>query len=251
MLSTCPKETKNQTLKNLCEDTDNTTSLDQVVPVSNTFINYRNKYCAFCNGVNWSEQTTWNAELYCDVQITENRQNLISTVIRRKCNIFYLPKLNTPIHACRQNIRFDKSSGCVKQVRGPTSTAKEGMIPRLPSCDLPPHPFSSTSVCLYCNTTEEYIDEEGEICMLPMYLGEGAMGDNITPSFFAILDIEAVDQDSVEERQRSCDPLTQFDDEVNVGTNSYSTPHIHTYIHTYIQTYIDVPRRTSDGKRTD
>ena len=208
MISKCNQMSANETIKESCENTNMNTNLELVVPVSDSVSNYRNKFCAYCNGVNASQIINWRVELYCDADLLTSRHNIISTIKRRKCNLFFAEEENIPVQLCQKTTRVQKSSGCVTTVQGPKLSGLGGS-----RCGFVKHPLKSTSVCHFCNTIG-HLEQVNEICIV-------AKGDVVIltqPPYFAILDLGAINKRRLDKSQEGCDPSTQFDDEIYVST---------------------------------
>ena len=205
MISRCSAEWVNETIKESCENKNLRNSLDLVVPVSDSLVNYRNKFCAFCNGVTTSQILTWEVEFYCDVDLSSRRKNIISAIKIYKCNLFFMPKFNMSVQLCRKRTTVQNSMGCVTTARGPIKQ----------SCAVFKHPSTLTSICHYCNTTE-HLKEVDEICHLDSYFDlDGRYLGGAAPPFFGILDLSALK--TVAQTRRSCDPSTEFNDKIFVS----------------------------------
>ena len=204
MVSLCTQTWVNETIKEFCENRNLRHNLELVVPVSDSRVNYRNKFCAYCNGVTASHIFNWEVEFYCHIDLSYRRKNFISAVKKHKCNLFFMPKGNMVIESCRKRTIIQKSTGCIKTVRGPIRQ----------SCGVFKAPFMLTSVCHYCNTTD-HLKKVDEICYLDSYFFGREDRFAVTPPFLGILDLSALETRT--QTQQSCDPLTEFDDKIAVS----------------------------------
>ena len=103
LVSQCDPEYDDQTVIALCEGGVNDPDLDSAVPVSDPVTNkhYKNKYCAYCNGVlETSYLRRWQVLVYVNQYISKSTKNIISTIIETRGNIFFLPPEFVKVRRC-------------------------------------------------------------------------------------------------------------------------------------------------------
>ena len=165
MISDCPTTYSNQTIKQLCESPEIYDAFENIVPVSDSVVHYRNKFCAYCNS-GWNESLQliyWFAELYCDADLSST--NVLAVIVRRLCNLFYRPPHNIPVEeclvdqerfkSCRITLEISHNSNITLHNRYPDKAAIDRKM-----CDLDPNP--KHHLCYDCdeayqwNTTEKF-----------------------------------------------------------------------------------------------
>ena len=103
LVSQCDPEYDDQSVIALCEGSANEPDLDSAVPVSDPVTNkhYKNKYCAYCNGVlETSYLKRWQLLVYANQYISKSTKNIISTIIETRGNIFFLPPEFVKVRRC-------------------------------------------------------------------------------------------------------------------------------------------------------
>ena len=207
MMTKCNQKSSNETLKELCENDNTRDTLESITPVSVSSTTYKNKFCAYCNNVGMDAYLqNWKLELYCDADLSRSTSSLVATVIRRKCNFFYIPPENAHIQKC---LLKEKSQVCAVTVFGPLLDAATVES----TCSAPymayQHPTNTTTICNSCykNETVEY---EISVCGLR---SADPITEEISPPFSAILDLDALPKIPQVKRSDNCDPVTQFFDD--------------------------------------
>ena len=127
MHATCPSSA-NSSLVNMCTrqyTKDTVASLEDMIPVmvSGQVISYRNKYCAFCNGVSSDEISFWDINLSClNISIKEitklvpTEKLLINFVLSADtCDLSFEPRDPDQSQSCPSAISRCNESGLLKK----------------------------------------------------------------------------------------------------------------------------------------
>ena len=107
-MTKCEPDYNDGAIVALCEDTP--TRTDTVVPVTEPFsnIHYKNRYCAYCSGV---EETTplitWKVVLYSRHYFSLKTENMLSHVRQTRGNMFFIPPDYLNVHYCEPNYTID------------------------------------------------------------------------------------------------------------------------------------------------
>ena len=86
-----------------CEGDIKEPRLDSVVPVTEPVSNthYKNKYCAYCNGViKTAYLISWQFLIYSNQYISKSTKDIISTVIETRGNMFFFPPAFVKVRHC-------------------------------------------------------------------------------------------------------------------------------------------------------
>lgn len=208
MVTKCPEDWQNNTIKELCENPGKYGTFDTMVPVNIFYPNthYRNKYCALCNSVDSSlPLRSWLLEINCERVLKMPDKNLLSSLADRQCNIVYKPPDKIPVENC---IKIPYTiSRC--NVTGKWKYYNE-LIER--GCLSFIDPFNLTYMnyfCYLCNTAEP---ANPLICTLPQV-------DNIedvAPPCSAIMSLDVINS-MIQDTSLDCNINTQFEDNKLVG----------------------------------
>ena len=210
MVTRCSSNVVNTTLLDLCENSEVHNTVVSFLPVSDSVLTYRNRYCAYCNGMTDDNLTDWTLELYCDIDLSFTRP-ILDVVRRRKCNIFYYPPEFISANQCYLLTRNDTNPGCITTLHA-TYIQDNDTYDRL--C-LPGQERSFDVIsqhqymCFSCEMGYEISDFKSE-CYLP---GNRVTKD-LSPPFTAILDPSVLQSmaDDANTDHVKCDPATQFED---------------------------------------
>ena len=110
-VTACDRENTNDNDRHLCEtpgsDLDD---LEAIVPVTEPVsdILYRNRYCAYCNNVNKSDQLIdWKLKINSNQHITFPRRDLLEELRKTRGNIMYIhPTSYIDGQECQINLRY-------------------------------------------------------------------------------------------------------------------------------------------------
>ena len=91
MISRCHPNFIRYGTEEFCENPGFHDSIYSVLPVRKGSVDYRNIFCAHCNGVDLLLLNNWRMEIHCDDAITVTDFNFFNTIRNKKCNIFYKP----------------------------------------------------------------------------------------------------------------------------------------------------------------
>ena len=103
VVSQCATEYDNLDTVAMCEGDIKEPDIDSVVPVTEPVTNthYKNKYCAYCNGV---VKTTylkgWQLLIYSNQYISKSTKNIISVILETRGNIFFIPPEFVTVRRC-------------------------------------------------------------------------------------------------------------------------------------------------------
>ena len=200
MVTKCIMNMENETVRDLCENPNDPDTVATVVPVSDSVFNYRNRFCAYCNGV--TTFIEWAAKLYCDANITSSN-NLVSLVRRRKCNIFFIPPTNHTVIPCfqlREQIPGCNLTGRLTPGSLPVSFACGASIEGMQDVI-----YSNTFLCYICEVNQSITLEVYPFCYMDI-----AVPMQVEAPFVTNLPLEELF--NTDDNADNCDPLTQFDD---------------------------------------
>ena len=177
-------------------------SFDTFVPVSYFNVTYRNKYCAYCNGVRLTKELkAWNIQINCDSSISITDDNFYSTMEQKNCSIYFLKPDNELIQLCFAEYQYSISS-CNETGLWPSYDEFTDL-----GCRSFIDPFNRTYqnyFCYLCNTDKPTPSEKW-FCKhsVPPIL-------DVTPPFIAIINLDAIKSD--ENDAMDCNIINQFQD---------------------------------------
>ena len=212
MVTRCLSNVDNTTLQDLCENAEVYNTVESLLPVTDTLLNYRNRYCAYCNWITDDVLTDWTLELYCDVDLSFTKQ-IVDAVKRRMCNVFFNPPENIAVSECYIDTRNDTNPGCITTVQG-TFISDNDTYDRLcfPGQDRSFDVISQHQyMCFSCEADHGPLIGEFDVgCVLRNF----DIIDDLSPPFTAILDPNVLHSmtDDANTDQVTCDPATQFED---------------------------------------
>ena len=111
LMSQCDPEYDDEAIIALCEGDINELDIDSAVPVSDPLTNkhYMNKYCAYCNGVvETSYLKRWQLLIYSNQYISKTINNIMSTIIETRGNIFFHPPEFVKVRRCFSSYTIGK-----------------------------------------------------------------------------------------------------------------------------------------------
>ena len=212
MISQCRIEERNDTLKQLCESPGIWGNFESVMPISDSVINYRNKFCAYCNGIDESTPLiSWYIELYCDADLSSAKY-ILSDIIRRKCNLFFRPPENIPVEECAKLSRMvtDEITNKTCKLTFQKSFNSIQFFDR-ETCERDPEP--KHYLCFACDEGHPW-NKTGNMC----FSDKGSIVPPVSPPFSAILDIDAISLAEIHKNPNEfCDTALQFYDNKLVG----------------------------------
>ena len=207
MVAKCAEENLDDPNKRYCENPGVDGDIESIVPVTDfdREIHYRNMYCAFCNGqYDTLDFGKWKLEIHCHEVIPLTVVNLLATLKDKKCNIiFRLP----------DNLWFQNE--CTSWPPYTISRCNEtGLWPVYDeitesACDAFVDPFNFTYknyFCYLCNMPDQDFLEDWR-CRKEF----GQIND-VSPPFFAILDLEVFKKISEKAPELNCDTEVTFED---------------------------------------
>ena len=208
MIAQCSPSWNNNTIRNRCEFQDEHDDIELLIPVTHLDYQYRNKYCATCNGVDNDSYRPWITEIYCDADLS-SAINILSSVKRRKCNIFFRPHNDSLVSSC-VNTYYDTSSDCrLSASLSKTWESRDAICEKEGNSS--EHNHETEYFCYTCRSTSELLLNQ-KFCTV-------SLNDvtEIFPIFTAILDIDAVQKTMPQENKNTCDQGTQVFDAVMVS----------------------------------
>ena len=94
MITKC-ESTANDEERELCENPASSDTIDSLFPVYYFGKNYRNKFCANCNGISDDPYlTNWRLEIFCYEPLLIQAENLKEIIKENRCNIFFRTPVN-------------------------------------------------------------------------------------------------------------------------------------------------------------
>lgn len=212
MISQCHTEERNDTLIQLCESPGIWDNFESVVPVSDSVINYRNKFCAYCNGIDESTPLiSWYTELYCDADLSTAKY-ILSDIIRRKCNLFFRPPENVPVEECTNLLHMVTDGITNKTCHLSFQKSFNRTVPiDKKTCERDPDP--KHFLCFVCDEGHPW-NRTGTLCFSYMH----DIYPPVSPPFSAILDIVAISSAQPSKNPHEfCDTTLQVYDNKLVG----------------------------------
>ena len=94
MISKCPPDTDNLSIKHYCENPGSDGTFESVVPVAfyPEFKTFRNRYCAYCNNIDMSVLIeSWSVEISCDHSLSLMTSDLFTAAMEKKCRFTFIP----------------------------------------------------------------------------------------------------------------------------------------------------------------
>lgn len=183
-----------------CENLGFHDSVESQLPVRNGSVDYRNIFCAHCNGVDLHLLNNWRMEIHCHDVITVTDFNFLNIIRNKKCNIFYKPPsrwfqtfvpCSIPqykISQCNETGLWSAYNDTIKQ-----------------ACDSFVDPFNSTYrnyFCYLCNS-REVIPRESWNCPVPLQNDK-----TLRPVYTMTPDISLLTKQR--NKDTDCDLKTQF-----------------------------------------
>ena len=185
MITKCDSRHTNTDYKTLCEHPGTDDNLDTVIPVSDTLSDrhFRNIFCAYCNGIEDDTRLlTWEFKVASDMFIAVPVKNILAKIKESKGNIFFVQPKHT------------NTMTCIFHSYTVSSCNETGLWPEYDeyiaeACSSFVDPFNATYknyFCYLCNIKER-VPEENWTC-----IGDGSPIKDVSPRFFALLDIATV-----------------------------------------------------------
>ena len=224
LVTKCSNHTLPESEIALCENPEHAGTIDGIVPVSDPWSSshYRNKYCAFCNGVDKSATLIkWKLQIYIQQYLAFPNDNLLAALREQNGNIIFIPPSYLVTEKCFWPPYY--ISACNITGLWPVYDEKIEL-----ACHAFIDPFNQTFqnyFCYLCNTAnyqeQEWLFEEQEwlsdnwTCVpFELHFKE------ISPPFFALLDVSVVNGDE-DENTLVCDS-DQFMDDKHVSIVGFS-----------------------------
>ena len=203
MVTKCSSEVNTKPVNNeRCATVGPPGPFDTFIPVSYSNVTYRNKYCAYCNGVGPTEEVkAWKTEILCDSSISITDDNFVATMEQKNCSIYFIKPDDESIQECFAEYQYSISS-CNKTGLWPSYDEFTDL-----ACRSFIDPFNWTYqnyFCYLCNT-DQPMPSEKWICKVYVPLLH-----DVTPPFSAIINLEAIKSD--ENDALDCNIIAQFQD---------------------------------------
>ena len=219
MVTKCDSDTRNDTLKEFCENPGVDRTFETLIPVSVGTVTYRNRFCALCymfdDDINLY---SWSVEFHCGTILQLPDKNLLRTVKEKQCNLNFIKPDGILVDECQivpYTISECNVTGHWQQY--------DPMIEAGCHSFVDPFNLSFANVfCYLCNT-----DESGQSALS---ICNSIAHDNwadVSPPFSAILDHDVI-KSMTEEETLFCNKYTQFKDEKMV--RNYNILHLNTSI---------------------
>ena len=188
LVTKCSKQTLTESEIALCENPEHAGTIDGIVPVSDPWSasHYRNKYCAFCNGVGKNAPLIkWKLQIYNDHYLAIPNENLLAAIQEEKGNIIFIPPSYLVIERCSMPPYY--ISECNITGRWLAYDEKIEL-----ACHAFIDPFNQTYqnyFCYLCNTADyEELELSSNLTCHPF----APHFTGFSPPFFALLDISVV-----------------------------------------------------------
>ena len=233
MVTKCAEDTVDDSNKKFCENPGIDGNIESIVPVTDLGqgVHYRNIFCAFCSGQYDSRDfEVWKLELHCHDIISINDAHLLAKIEEKKCNIIYDLPSGVNFHKCLYWPPYTISK-CNQTGQWPSYD------PIIDSaCEAFKDPFNLTYknyFCYLCNTATQPISE--------LWQCEKEFGEihDVTPAFFAILDVDALRKITDDVPDLSCEPKVQFED-FKMVRYIYLSIYLSTYLSIYLSVCLSV-----------
>lgn len=196
LVSKCLPEAKETWNAYLCENPGTNDFLQSIVPVTElaTGTNYRNKFCAFCNGATTlTGLVSWQLEIYNKIIFSITDENLLPQMRANLGNIFYRPPSYINVDDCRFSNMYTVSKCNVTGLWAVYDKFVEI------ACNAFSDPFNKTFqnyFCYVCNSPPLPADHNITAWECTADL-ENIIKD-VSPPFFAILDVSDVEGETKE-----------------------------------------------------
>ena len=192
-----------------CTTVDTNDFLNSVTPVTVQNLTFKNKFCAYCNGVSESEQMTyWDMEIGCDSSISPTDDDIYDQLVGRNCTLnFKTPDevFAIPCSEQRYSISVCNTTGRWPMYNHAVELACQSFVA----------PFNRTYqnyFCYVCNTDQPQAPEDWHC---PALRGDD---NKFLPPFIALINIDAV-QHWRKDNQLECNIVNQFQDKKKVCVN--------------------------------
>ena len=216
MMTKCPAQVKPNTVNfERCSAIGPGSPFDSFVPVTYSSVTYRNKYCAYCNGVSQTaEMKDWHIQIYCDDSISLTDDKFVAKMEENNCSIYFLQPDKIETQNCDREYQYEIST-CNETGLWPYYDKSTDL-----ACQSFIDPFNLTYknyFCYLCNT-DQLIPEENRTCRAYT----SAATEDIMPPFSAIINLKAI-QPSTEKDLMNCNVIYQLQDKKMVRLYIQST----------------------------
>ena len=205
MITKCPIQGKKKTINfDRCSAIGPGSPFDSFVPVTYSSVTYRNKYCAYCNGVSQTaDMKDWRIQINCDDSISLTDDNFFAKMEEKNCSIYFLGPEETQLQSCHKEYQYEISTcnetGLWPYYNKSTDLACQSFI----------DPFNLTYknyFCYLCNT-DQLLPEENKNCQIYT----AAFTKDIIPPFSAVINLKAI-KPSTEKDVLNCNVIYQVQD---------------------------------------
>ena len=214
MIARCGSSTIDTYSRDLCEKPGKNGLIETLIPVKSAGEHYRNKFCAYCNGVPVSaELKAWKMEITCKDPLFQEiyDRNLLAILEENRCNIFY--KLPDGERYPEQCIAHSYTiSKCNVTGLWPVynSTIDKGCSSFMDAFNITYRNY----YCYLCNTDNPLPRDEWK-CKESK--GQGGTAE---PPFVAILDLSVINRMEQTTDELECDDKTEYEDKKLVSLKS-------------------------------
>ena len=192
-----------------CTAVDTDDYFNSIVPVTVNNVTYKNKFCAYCNGVNDSQQIkVWDMRIQCNSSISPTNDDIYSQLTERNCSIYFLPpkEITEVLQICvipEYTISTCNATGLWPVYNKTTEIGCQSFV----------DPFNRTYqnyFCYVCNTGEPPAPDKWLCPWDVIHINE------VTPPFIALINLDAI-QRWKNDDELHCNMVNQFPDKREVS----------------------------------
>ena len=200
MISKCDPNFGRYGFGEFCEYPERRESIYSLLPVRNGSVDYRNIFCAYCNGVDLLTSNNWRIEIHCDDMLTITDADFLNSIRHKRCNIFYRPPWFQSAMSCiitQYKISHCNETGLWQVFNETIKQACESFV----------DPFNSTYqnyFCYMCNS-QDMMPRENWYCPSPLQNDQNAPQ---RPVYISTPDISLLTNER--NKETGCDLTTQF-----------------------------------------
>ena len=195
-------------IRELCENPGRPDSIETLLPVrnDNTNDNFKNIFCAYCNGVDILKLSFWRMDMHCHDSITFIEKYLLNTIRNKRCNVFFKPpwfETAIPCRILKYAISQCNETGLWPVYNDTINQACESFV----------DPFNSTYqnyFCYLCNSRQT-TPRDSWFCPAP---SQKSQNTGTGPVYTTALEVEIFTKQR--NKELGCDLETQFLDNIKV-----------------------------------
>ena len=204
-------------VKELCENPGLHDSLETILPFETVDgLDYRNIFCAYCNGVDMAKFRHWRVKIHCNQLVAVTDEDLVNSIRNKRCNIFYIPPWHKKARPCsipQYRINQCNETGLWQVYNDTLIRACESFV----------DPFNYTYrnfFCYLCNS-REIIPRGNWYCPAPLQETQNSSQDYTTTLYTIDVLTQKANKETV------CDLDTQFMDYKMVRSIRYQGEYLH------------------------